>query len=170
MIRGVLPLLLVGTAGCSLLLDFSEDQIPKDATADSAFSQAECDFKEPNDNALEAALFDVSEVGPGAVCERTVGLQDRDFYKFTVPAGIVTVTVSISFLSSATGDLDLRLYDGAGAAVLASSVGFMDTEQIVCPGQSPTCAALAEGEYLFEVFSPVAGGANRYDISLQLAM
>jgi hypothetical protein len=170
MIRGALSLLLAGTTGCSLLLDFSEDAVPKDATPDSAFSQAECDFKEPNDSAAEAALLDVAEVGPGAVCERSAGVQDRDFYRFTVPAGTTTVTVSISFVSSATGDLDLRLYDATGATVLASSVGFGDTEQIVCPGPSPTCAALAEGDYLFEVFSPVAGGANRYDLSLQLAM
>jgi hypothetical protein len=170
MIRGLLPLLLVGTAGCSLFLDFSEGAIPEDATPDSPFSQAECEFKEPNDSVAEAVLLDVSEAGPGAVCERNVGVQDRDFYRFTVPAGTTTVTLRITFMSSATGDLDLRLYDATGSTVLASSVGFMDTEQIVCPGQSPTCAALAEGDYIFEVFSPVAGGANRYDISLALAM
>ena len=173
MVRGLLLLLLVGSTGCSLILDFSDEAIPKDATPDSPFSQAECDFKESNDSAAEAQLIDPAEVGPAAICERNVGVQDKDFYKFVVPAGTTSVTVRITFVTSATGDLDLRLYDGTGANVLGSSFGFQNEEQIVCPGAAPLCNGnmpLPEGEYLFEVYSPVNGGLNRYDIALTLAM
>ena len=173
MVRALLVLFLYGSAGCSLILDFSDDAIPKDATADSPFSEAECEFKEPNDNAAEAQPFAASDVGPAAICERIAGVQDKDFYRFTVPAGTTTVTVRITFVTSATGDLDLRLYDSTGANVLGSSFGFQNEEQIVCPGAAPLCNGnmpLPEGDYLFEVYSPVNGGVNRYDIALTLAM
>ena len=172
MIRGLLgstACLVLG--GCSLILDFSDGAIPVDATADTPFSQAECDYKEPNDSIAIAAVFDPAEVGPAAICSTTEGVDDHDFYRFTVPAGITTVRIRITFQTSPTGDLDLRLYDKTGATVLSSSVGFMDVEEITCPGQSPLCnqnMMLAPDDYIFEVYSGVAGGANRYDISLSL--
>jgi hypothetical protein len=160
-------LALFSTTGCSLVLDFSDSAVPVDAPADAAFTQEECDFKEPNNAVIEAALFDVSEVGPAAVCERELGVQDTDFYKFTVPAGITNVRVRISF-TTAMGDLDLKLYDSNGTE-LGKSVGFSDTEEVVCP--SATCngnVALPPADYLFEVFAAQTGGGNRYDISLTL--
>jgi len=153
--------------GCSLLLDFSNDAIPKDGTADSPFSQAECDYKEPNDSAQTAAMIDPAvDTGPGAICPGAT--DDHDFYKFTVPAAIASVTVSISFTNSPTGDLDLRLYDKTGASVLARSSGFGDQETIVCPGQSPACVALAPDDYIFEVFPALAGAVNSYTIAVTL--
>lgn len=154
---------IFASAGCSLILDFSDSAIPVDATADSAFSQAECDFKEPNDNAGVAAMVDVTEVGPAAICAD--GFDDHDFYKFTLPANS-SVNVSINFTSSPTGDLDLRLYDKTGATVLARSSGFADTESITCPGASPMCAALAPDDYIFEVFPAVLGAKNRYTMAI----
>lgn len=173
MVRGLWGLLCTVLAGCSLVLDFSDEAIPKDATPDSPFSEEECNFKEPNDSVAEPALFDPTEIGPAAICERNVGVQDRDFYKFTVPAGTTVTTIRITFTSSATGDLDLRIYDGTGANILGSSTGFMDVEEIICPGQSPLCnqnMPLPAGDYLFEVFAPLVGGLNRYDIALTLTM
>lgn len=159
----------IGSTGCSLVLDFSESAIPGDATPDSPFSDVECQLAEPNNSAAEAIVFDPAVHAMAAVCQTSPGVDDRDFYRFTVAAGITMVTVRIDFTSSPTGDLDLRLYDGTGTTVLGSSVGFADTEQIVCPGTSPLCnqnMPLPEGDYLFEVFPAIAGAANRYSITL----
>jgi hypothetical protein len=160
----------LGQAGCSLILDFSDGAIPKDASIDSAFSQAECDFGEPNDSAAAATAL-AAGTSSAAIC--SMGFDDHDFYKITVPAATAKLTVSASFLSSATGDLDLRLLSADGATVHSSSVGFGNTEQIVCPGASPACALgatppIPEGDYLLEVFPAVAGAQNRYDIAVEL--
>ena len=150
-------------SGCSLVLDFSDSAIPKDSTPDSAFTQEECDFGEPNDNAAMASVFDIAQTGPAAIC--ATGFDDHDFYKFTLPANTM-VNVSVTFTTSPQGDLDLRLYDKTGATVLARSSGFTDTESITCPGASPSCAALPPDDYLFEVFPAVTGAQNRYTIAI----
>ena len=36
-------LLLLPLGGCSLILDFSDKAIPKDASADAPYTQVECD-------------------------------------------------------------------------------------------------------------------------------
>ena len=152
-------------AGCSLILDFGESAVPIDAAIDAPFSQAECDYLEPNNTAAEAAMLAVTDVGPAAICPGDT--EDRDFYKFTVPAGITKVTIRIAF-KNMSGDLDLRLSDPTGATILGTSRGFVDDEVLVCPGQSPMCPTLAEGDYVFEVFPAVPGTVNRYDIALTL--
>lgn len=166
MAREWLPLLGVLCPGCSLVLDFSESAIPVDATPDSPFTQAECDYLEPNNSIAEAAMLAPTDVGPAAICPGSV--EDRDFYKFAVPAGATRVTVRITFMSSSTGDLELRLTDATGATLLGTSRGFGNEEVLVCPGQSPMCPMLAEGEYVFEVFPAIAGSVNRYDIALTI--
>ncbi|HEU0037341.1 MAG TPA: PPC domain-containing protein [Kofleriaceae bacterium] len=164
-IAGVAGVLTVASAsGCSLILDFSDSAVPGDATADSAFSQAECDYKEPNNAAAEAALLATTDVGPAAIC--AAGVDDHDFYKFTVPASTASVSIAITFVNSPTGDLDLRLYDKTGATVLAQSRGFGDSETIACP--SVACSALAPDDYIFEVFPALQGAQNRYDIALTI--
>ncbi|MEO8704620.1 MAG: PPC domain-containing protein [Kofleriaceae bacterium] len=158
------------SAGCSLILDFSDGAVPSDASIDSKFSQAECDFGEPNDTAGAATVL-AAGTSAAAVCAS--GFDDHDFYKITVPAATAKLTVTINFTSSATGDLDLRLLDAAGTIVHSSSVGFGDIEQITCPGVSPTCTLgstppVPEGDYLVEVFPAVTGAQNRYDIAFEL--
>jgi len=168
MIRGCL-LVTAATllAGCSLLLDFSDNAIPKDATPDLPFNQAECDYKEPNDSADTAPAIDPAvDMGPGAICPGAV--DDHDFYKFTVPASIATVVVKIIFTNSASGDLDLRLYDKTGASVLSRSSGFGDEETITCPGASPSCPMLAADDYVFEVFPALSGSVNSYSMQITL--
>lgn len=162
---GVLAGLLL--AGCSLLLDFSNGAIPKDGPAESPFSQAECDYKEPNDSANGAAVIDPTvDTGPAAICAG--GIDDHDFYRFTVPAAITTVRVAIMFTNGPTGDLDLRLYDKTGTTVLSRSSGFGDSETIVCPGASPSCPALAADDYIFEVFPALTGSVNAYTMGVTL--
>jgi hypothetical protein len=142
--------------GCSLLLDFSDSQIPIDAPPD-VFSVAECDFAEPNDSFETAVAQAVGTPGSAALCSPTT--QDKDFYKFTVPAATTTLTAKITF-TTLSGDLDLYLYDATGVE-LARSVGNMDNETIVCPGATPVCALgmtppIPEGDYVLEVRAATA--------------
>jgi hypothetical protein len=168
MLRGTLVVALSALAGCSLVLDFSNESIPVDAAIDAPFSQAECDYKEPNDTAETAAVLVAGDVGPAAICFGSGGSDERDFYKFTVPANTASVSVKITFVNRPTGDLDLRLHDKTGATVLARSNGFGDVEEIVCPGGSPVCAALAPDDYVFEVFPALSGSVNRYDLAVTI--
>lgn len=160
----VLVSLAVGMPGCSLVLDFSDKQIPVDAAIDGPFTQEECDYKEPNDTAMAPAMFAATDVGPAAICEGS----DRDFYRFTVPDMTASISLRITFENRPSGDLDLRLYDATGATVIAQSRGFTNEEKIDCPAASPACPQLAAGDYIFEVFPALAGAVNRYDIALAI--
>ena len=157
--------LLGASTGCSLVLDFSDSQIPIDAAPDARYNEALCGAKEPNDSLETAALITSADVGPAAICPTDP--EDTDFYKFTVPAGTGTVEVKITFMNRPDGDLDLKLLDAAGT-MLSQSRGFADTEAITCPGVSPSCAALSAGDYVFEVFPALAGATNEYAIALTL--
>jgi hypothetical protein len=153
--------------GCSLILDFSESQIPIDAPPD-VFTVAECSFKEPNDNFEAAIAYDPVEGGAAAVCAD--GFDDKDFYKFTVPDAITTLTVGITF-QHLGGDLDLFLYDAAGIQQ-SFSAGSLDNESITCPGTAPACALgmtppIAPGDYVFEVRG-LTGVQNTYSIAVTL--
>ncbi len=168
MVREWLPTLvmLLPLTGCSLILDFSDGAIPKDAAIDAPYTQAECDYKEPNDSAATAAMITTADTGPAAICAGPT--EDHDFYKFTVPAMTTTVTVKISFMNRPGGDLDLRLFDKTGVSLLAQSRGFGNDETITCPGTSPDCSALAADDYVFEVFPAVTGAVNDYTIALTM--
>jgi hypothetical protein len=161
--RTLLLLSAALSGGCSLVLDFSDEAVPKDASIDAVFNQAECDFGEPNDTGVAASALDLTSVGPAAICNPA--FDDHDFYRVTVPANS-SVSVKVTFISTPTGDLDLRLYDGTGVTVIGRSNGFGNVEEVVCPGQSPACLPLAPGDYVFEVFPAVAGASNRYDIAV----
>lgn len=149
---------------CSLILDFDEAP-PADASIDGPFTQAECDYKEPNESVTEAAMVEATDTGPAAICAPTSGSpEDHDFYKFTVVN--TTVTVAIQFTNRPGGDLDIKLYDSLGAT-LAQSRGFGDGESITCPGASPSCAALTVGEsYVLEVFPAIPGSVNSYTLAI----
>jgi hypothetical protein len=165
-VRPTVVMLAPLLASCSLILDFSDSEIPKDAAIDAPYTQAECDYKEPNDSLDTAVAITPADVGPAAICAATP--EDHDFYRFTVPANTTSVTVKISFMTSPTGDLDLRLYDGTTHVVLSQSRGFGNDETITCPAASPACAMLAAGDYIFEVFPAVNGAVNAYDIALTI--
>jgi hypothetical protein len=167
MVRGGLAgLVLIHATGCSLVLDFGAGAIPADASIDAPYSAEECAYKEPNDSVDMAMVFTPDELGPAAICAGAS--EDRDFYKFTVPAATAKVTVRVSFVNRPTGDLDMRITDTTGATTYGQSRGFGDDETLVCPGVSPGCPMLGAGDYVFEVFPAVPGSVNRYDISLTL--
>ncbi len=155
-----LALPLVG--GCSLILDFSGST---ETPVDAPFTQTECAFKEPNDTIDTAAQLELTDVGPAAICSTMMGVDDNDFYKITLPTN-TAVSIKVSFVSFAGGDLDLKLTDAQGG-MLSASRGFDNEELIVCPGSSPPCAGpLAAGDYVIDVFPAQPGMANRYDIAI----
>lgn len=156
--------LAVLVPGCSLILDFSDRAIPKDAAIDSRFTAAECAYGEPNDTAATAHALQSGETGPAAICTTPGGTDDVDYYSFQVPMGTMATTIDISFQNQ-IGDLDLALYDG-NATFITASRGFSDGESIVCPGTTPSCAALAPGTYIFEVLPATTGVQNDYTFSV----
>lgn len=159
-------LLLLPAAGCSLILDFSDEAIPKDAGPDAPYTAAECAYGEPNDRPEDAMVITSSDTGPAAICAGDV--EDHDFYKLTVPAMTTRVEIRIDTTFRPTGDLELRLYHPTGTT---QSAGFGDEEKIVCPGPGlPTaCPTLPAGDYVFEVF-PAMASVNRYTFALTLTM
>jgi hypothetical protein len=159
----VVASVVASTGGCSLILDFGPIEEQPD---DLPYTQAECDYQEPNNAVTEAAMLAPGDVGPAAICQGDT--EDRDFYRFTVPAGTTSVSVSVSFTNRPTGDLDLRLTDASGATTFGQSRGFDDVELVVCPGSSPSCPMLQPGDYVFEVFPATPGAINRYEIALSL--
>ena len=165
MMRECVALAIVAlTPACSLILDFDAAP-PADAAIDTPYTQAECDYKEPNDSPSTAAVIVATDTGPAAICAPTSGTtEDIDNYRFAVESA--TVTIAIQFTNRPGGDLDMKLLD-TGANMVAQSRGFGDGEMIVCPGASPSCATLAVGtEYILQVFPAVPGSVNSYTLSI----
>ena len=156
---------IVGLAGCSLALDFSQSAVPIDAEIDAPYTQEQCEYKEPNDSVATAALISVADTGTGAICGGET--EDHDFYKFTVPALTAKVAIKLTFTNRASGDLDLKLSDASGL-MIAQSRGFGNEETITCPAASPSCPTLAAGDYVFEVFPALTGAVNFYDFALTI--
>jgi len=151
------------TSGCSLILDF-DSALPADAMIDTVYTKAECDYGEPNDNAVDAKDITTSDTGPAAICAApTAGAEDHDFYRFTATGA--PATIKIEFMSRVGGDLDLRLFSNDGTMV-AQSRGFTDNEVIVCPGSAPLCPMLTAGPYVMEVLPGVSGAVNTYTFSV----
>ena len=163
-----IALSVVVTAGCSLVLDFSNSAIPKDAALDGPYTADQCSYKEPNDTQATAAPVTTADSGPAAICPTMMtGADDEDWYAFTVPSGTTKVTIALAFMNRPGGDLDLQLWDSA-MTKRAQSRGFGNGEMIVCPAASPPCATLEPGDYAFQVFPGTPGNVNNYTFSLQL--
>lgn len=150
--------------GCSLILDFG-DKPPPDAAIDGPYTQAECEYMEPNDSLAQAAAIGASDTGPAAICKQPEGSpEDQDFYKLTVASP--TVRVAIEFTNRPGGDLDIKLFDSMGTMV-SQSRGFGNGETIICPAASPACPTLTVGaEYILAVFPAVPGSVNNYTLSI----
>jgi len=158
-----LCLLAAFAPGCSLVLDF-DSKLPPDAAIDAVYSQAECDYLEPNETLADAKDVTASDTGPAAICAPAEGApEDHDFYRFTATG--TAATIAISFMNRTGGDPDLKLYAGDGTMV-AQSRGFTDGESIVCPGSSPACPALTAGPYVLEVLPGVTGAVNTYTFAI----
>jgi hypothetical protein len=154
--------LLALVPGCSLVLDFSDKAIPKDAMIDAPYTDDQCAYKEPNDSFEAAAVIAPTDTGPAAICANDPG----DFYKFTV-AGATSVSIGIQFTNRPGGDLDLELLDPTGMRQSISR-GFGDGESITCPGSAPACDALTDGDYVLRVFPATSGAVNAYTFSVAI--
>lgn len=147
---------------CSLILDFSDNALVRDASIDGPYTQEQCDYKEPNDALPLAAVIPLTETGPGAICAGAV--DDHDFFRFTITN--TTLTIDVTYEMRATGDLDVKLYDSMGN-VLSSSHSITGAERIVCPSTSaPPCPAISAGDYIFEVLPAVPGSVNAYTFAI----
>jgi hypothetical protein len=158
---GLTSIALAALGGCSLVLDFSDENIPKDAY-DLPYTPEQCTYYEPNDSVAAAPAI-VDGMTNAAICLGDV--EDHDFYKFTVPMGATSVVVNLTFAESATGDLDLKLYDATGS-LLAQSRQVTASETITCPSMESGCATLAPGDYVFEVYPALMVNKNAYDFSV----
>jgi hypothetical protein len=167
MVRELAIVCLLAQTGCSLILDFSDSAIPIDA---APFTVEDCSFGEPNNTFEDATPIALTDLVTAGICGRET--DDRDFYKFTVPAGTATLQIDVTGFDSKIGDLDLYLYN-AQSQQQALSAGVQDSERIVCPGAAPRCdlgmtPPIAEGEYTFEVRGGTPGTQNRYDIAITI--
>jgi len=175
--RGPTSLLVVCSlmGGCSLILDFSDKAGVHDAALDGPYTQAECNYLEPNDTIDTAAMIDpTTDMGPAAICPPATGLtEDDDYYKFTVPAGTTKTTIVLTdgLLPNGMpgGDLDLKLYNSM-QVVVGQSRNFSATETLICPAVSPACPALTPGDdYVFEVLPGSPANLNNYTFAITFA-
>lgn len=166
MVRSAVLALLACGPGCSFILDFSDQAGVHDASLDGPYTQAECDYKEPNDTLDTAAVIDpTTDSGPAAICKNAGG-EDDDYYKFTVPAAVTKTTIKLMFTDSNVRDLDLKLFDSTGAQT-AQSRSFSDGETLICPAVSPPCPTLTNGaDYTFEVLPGSPVNLNNYTFSI----
>jgi len=155
----LLALAALSVGGCSALLDWSDEQIPKDAY-DLPYTPEQCTYLEPNDTRETAAVYDPAMAAAGAICKQDP--VDHDFYKITVTDN-ASVTLTLTFPEG--GDLDLRLFDIAGSQ-LAQSRDVTTTETITCPSQVSGCAPLAAGDYVVEVYPALDTGFNAYQLDV----
>ena len=165
MMRECVALLAVALLpGCSLILNFDE-AAPIDAAIDAPYTQAQCEYLEPNDSTTTAATITSADMGPAAICAPMSGsAPDEDYYKFNVASA--SVTIAVQFKNRPGGDLDIKLLDANGAMV-SQSRGFGDGEMISCPGASPSCTTLTVGmDYIIQVFPAVPGSVNSYTFAV----
>lgn len=148
---------LAPAAGCSLLLDFSEPDLP-------TFPAAECAFGEPNDLSEQATPLPTEPVA-AALCRPEVDVPDVDFYALIVPAGQLITQLSLRFTQKGLqGNLDLYLHDAAGRE-LGRATSPDDDELLACP--SAACGSLLPGAYLVEVRESITSlVGNRYTLEL----
>jgi hypothetical protein len=167
MVREYVPLAFAALLpGCSLILDFSDSAAPHDAAIDAVYTQAQCDYLEPNDSIDAPMMITSADNGTAAICAPTMmgGPEDDDFYKFTVTT--VPFTVKIDFTNRPMGDLDMKVFNATDKTLIGQSRGFGDGESLTCPGASPSCPNVSPGDFIVEVFPAVAGSVNTYTVTV----
>jgi hypothetical protein len=165
----------VALSGCSLILNFSDSQIPKDAAPPDAFyTQAECSYDEPNDTFDTAASVTTADMGPAAICPNGTPTDDVDYYRFEVmpstsSPGSTTVTITLMYQDRGpTSALDLALFDSTDS-LIASENDSLTTKTITCPSSDGiACPMLGSAAYTFEVSPAAPGNINDYTFSLAI--
>jgi hypothetical protein len=157
-------------SACSLILDFSDSQIPKDAAPPDAFySQAECSYDEPNDTFDTAASVTIADMGPAAICPNGTSTDDVDYYRFEVGPTNTQVTITLTYLDrGATSALDLALFDSTDS-LIAAETDSLTTKTITCPSSDGiACPMLGSAAYAFEISPAAPGNINEYTFSLAI--
>jgi hypothetical protein len=152
-------LLVAATAsGCSVVLDW-------DQRIDAGPDPAACTFKEPNDTIEVAQALLPTESGPGAICPAG----DHDFYRFTVPADLQRVEISVAFDLATGQDIDIQLYDPRDSnAIIGQGLSGVTPEVLICPAPAPMCPQLVTGDYILEVLGASPTVNNAYTISINI--
>jgi hypothetical protein len=153
-----LALLALALGGCSLLLDFDDPVIPRDASVPDA-SPDGADFAEPNDTFDTAFVVGSGSKTGLAILPRG----DQDYFRFTLatPRDLI---LTVRF-TQAAGDLDLALYDAARQEV-ASSTGNDDDEQIVRTQAMGN--QLPAGDYFILVYGFDGQYTNQYQLDIEV--
>ena len=110
-----------------------------------------------NDNPEDATdLGDDAQilVNNGTICNNP-GLNDQDWYRFTINEARSRLLVSLDFDNADGSNLDLRLYNGATGFQIADSSSNFATELIAVPS-----AQITAGDYLVRVISPRGSQAD----------
>ena len=157
----------VAAMGCSLILDFSDSTDAGPDTDDAglfdAFGNGDapppCDAFEPNNDISSPTVIPPGTHPALAICPGG----DRDFYRFSVEAG-QDMIVEIRFDNmGGAGDLEMRLYDGAGAQE-AVSMTFDDNE--IIERTAAMANQLPADDYTAEIFGNQASVQNEYTLLL----
>jgi hypothetical protein len=158
--RGALTAALLAMSGCSLILDFGGDIT--DGGVDQIDGGQFCDIGEPNNTQAMGQLITAGGF-QAAICPEG----DRDYYVFTVN-GAQDMTVEITFDNmNGLGDLDMLLFNAAGAELMPKGNGFGDTERIERTSTS-THGRLDAGDYAVQVFAFDNGRENTYQLELTI--
>lgn len=155
--------------GCSLILDFSDEETP--AEADAAVSDAAplvdggdpCANFESNDELAAAVLITPGTYEPLGICPGG----DKDFFRFELLDNQDMVVEALFDNMGGAGDLEMRLYDGATGIVVDQSMGVLDNERIersLANGDQ-----LLAGEYIVEIYGFNATIQNEYTLVLTIA-
>jgi len=159
-------LLVTMSAGCSLLLDFSEkaDAGPGgDADVVDAGPIGDggdpCNAFEPNDTLSAAVGIEPGTYEPLAICP--VG--DHDYFSFEIGDNQDVVVEAFFSNEGGAGDLEMRLYNSSGE-VVARSESFSDNERI--ERSLAASNQLLAGTYLIEMYGFHDTTENEYSLVL----
>jgi len=109
------------------------------------------DSFEPNDTVPQASTL-AAGTQSAKICPG-----DSDWFKVAVNSGD-TLTVDLTF-TNASGNIDLKLYDGSGQSLLGSSLGTTDNEHL-------SYVATASGNLLLQVLGVGGTVTNTYQIAV----
>ncbi len=166
----LLSALLLGTsAGCSLLLDFSEKADAgsgEDANAIDAGPVGDggdpCTAYEPNDALAEAIAIEPGTYEPLAICPAG----DDDYFSFVVGDNQDMVVEALFSNQGGAGDLEMRLYNSSGEVVDRSET-FNDNERI--ERSLAGSNQLLAGTYIVQMYGFNDTTENTYSLVLTIS-
>jgi len=157
-------------SGCSLILNFDEEEKPGDV--DAAVSDAaplvdggdSCAAFESNDELAAAVLITPGTHGPLGICPGG----DLDFFRFDLGDNEDMVVEATFENLGGAGDLEMRLYDQATGMVVDGSMGVLNFERI--ERSLANADQLPAGTYIVEIYGFNGTTENpNYSLSLTIS-